>query len=320
MSICVPAYNHARFISECVSSALDQDADDFEVLVVDDQSADETFAIVERVADPRLRVVRNERNLGAVGNHNRCLGQARGRFVLILHGDDRIHPGTIRALRMALEEGQAVLAFGRRDIQVLGDLEDRSWADEFGRLDEPLIAAVLKRAPADSEAVKLPGQEVVAYHLDTDLRLNCIGEPSNVMIDREIAQAVGGFRPGLHQVFDTDMWLRLLCHGDAMFVNEAVAVRRVHPSTLTRDNMRSGVRDLDRQWILQGILAEWPTVPRRRELLRWQRRLLLKAARNVLNGRAGPRIESARQLARVAGRSFADSLRASPTRHGERQA
>ena len=79
MSICVPAYNGARFLRECLDSALAQTCADFEILVVDDSSGDNTAALARDYARrfPRVRVHVNERNLGLVANWNRCVELAQ---------------------------------------------------------------------------------------------------------------------------------------------------------------------------------------------------------------------------------------------------
>src|SRR5258705_231166 len=80
VSICVPAYNGARFLRECLESALAQTCADFEILVVDDSSGDNTAALARDYPRrfPRVRVHVNERNLGLVANWNRYVELAPG--------------------------------------------------------------------------------------------------------------------------------------------------------------------------------------------------------------------------------------------------
>lgn len=92
LSVLIMTYNHERFISQAIESALMQEADfDFEIVVGDDCSADNTFTIAsdyERRHPGVVRVLRSECNLGGNRNFARILGECRGEYVAILDGDD----------------------------------------------------------------------------------------------------------------------------------------------------------------------------------------------------------------------------------------
>jgi glycosyltransferase involved in cell wall biosynthesis len=88
VSVIVPAYDRARFVGEAVRSVLAQSLPDFELIVVDDGSDDDTPAVIEAVRDPRIRFFRNERNVGIPAAHNFALPQARGEYVAFLDSDD----------------------------------------------------------------------------------------------------------------------------------------------------------------------------------------------------------------------------------------
>lgn len=87
-SILVPAYNAAPFIAEAIRSALAQRCDEFEVLVCDDGSADETFEILRAFEDPRLRLWRHA-NAGRAAALNFLMDQARAPILVLLDADDR---------------------------------------------------------------------------------------------------------------------------------------------------------------------------------------------------------------------------------------
>ncbi len=95
-SIVIPAYNVAATIGDAVESALAQTYADFEVIVVDDGSRDDTVETVLRVAHPRLRLVR-QANRGLAGARNSGIAAARGRYVGFLDGDDIWAPEKLAA-------------------------------------------------------------------------------------------------------------------------------------------------------------------------------------------------------------------------------
>ena len=92
VSILIPVFNREHFISECIRSALDQTFTDLEVVVVDNASNDGTWDICQEFAslDSRVRIFRNEKNIGPVRNWLRCIEEARGEYGKFLFSDDLI--------------------------------------------------------------------------------------------------------------------------------------------------------------------------------------------------------------------------------------
>jgi glycosyltransferase involved in cell wall biosynthesis len=100
VSILIPAYNRKPFIADCIQSALDQTFTDFEVVVVDNASDDGTWETCKQFAllDTRVRVFRNNTNIGPVRNWQRCIEEARGEFSKILFSDDLLEPNCLNEL------------------------------------------------------------------------------------------------------------------------------------------------------------------------------------------------------------------------------
>jgi len=86
------AYNAQAFLREAVDSILAQTFDDFELIVVDDASSDETPRILAEYSDPRIRILRNSTNLGVGGARNKGLSIARGKYIAIHDADDTSIP------------------------------------------------------------------------------------------------------------------------------------------------------------------------------------------------------------------------------------
>ncbi|HUW75522.1 MAG TPA: glycosyltransferase family 2 protein [Gallionella sp.] len=93
VSILIPVYNRENFIRECIESALAQTYTNIEVVVVDNASTDGTWAICQQFAtkDQRVRIFRNDTNIGPVRNWLACVARASGEYTKILWSDDLIH-------------------------------------------------------------------------------------------------------------------------------------------------------------------------------------------------------------------------------------
>lgn len=135
LSVVIPSYNHAPYLREAIGSVLDQDVD-LELLVGDDASSDDSWAVLQTIDDPRLRIWRNEENLGAHANLELGLTQARGRWLAILNSDDRYACGRLAQCLAMLEAGAHDLVGS--DIQLIDDqgaaVAEHWWIDAFARL------------------------------------------------------------------------------------------------------------------------------------------------------------------------------------------
>lgn len=107
VSVVMPAYNMERYIEEAIRSVQAQTMEDWELIVVDDCSADGTCAIVEEMAkkDSRIRLLRNEKNMGVARTRNRGLDASRGSYVALMDSDDLWVPHKLeKQLALAQEE------------------------------------------------------------------------------------------------------------------------------------------------------------------------------------------------------------------------
>lgn len=104
ISVLIPVYNRERYIRECIDSVLAQSFQDWEIICCDNASTDGTWSILEGYAarDPRIRILRNETNLGPIPNWKRCLAGATGRYIHWLWSDDFIHDADFYGRMLAL--------------------------------------------------------------------------------------------------------------------------------------------------------------------------------------------------------------------------
>lgn len=226
VSICIPTYNHGRFIADALQSAMAQSYGDLEIIVLDNASEDDTREVVARIAanDPRVRYVRHPQNMGAIRNLNACIEYAQGKYIKFLLADDLLEPGCVAAMVDVLDRSPGVSLVGCA----------RTLTDE--NITPERIARVR------SDVVCIAGPKMIA---ECFFFGNRIGEPTAVMFRR--SAALRGFSEQYNQLVDLEMWFHLLCKGDFMALPAALCKVRLHAGQTSRANEHSGQVVRDRQ-------------------------------------------------------------------------
>ena len=122
-SIIMPAYNSARFIGASIESVLAQTYTDWELLIVDDCSKDNTAEIVDAFKDPRIHYQRNAHNIGAAETRNQALKIAKGRYIAFLDSDDLWTPDKLEKQIAFMQEHGYAFTFS--DYRIMN--EDGIW-------------------------------------------------------------------------------------------------------------------------------------------------------------------------------------------------
>ena len=286
VSVCIPVYNSADTVGRSIESVLAQTYPDFECIVVDDNSADGTAEVAAAFTDQRIRLVRNETNLGMVGNHNKCIEVARGELIQFVGGDDWLLPQCLERVVPVFDSPNVGMTFARRGLETT----NTSWKARFGVLDGPLQPL----SPVND------GHDLVRKYLADGGNGNPIGEPTAVTLRRETLIAAGGFPPEVPQLSDIDTWLRVLSRSDAAFVEEELSVRWHHAGSAT--DQFAGTATLDKMWVLSSLIRadELGSALRLRALAMWLR---------TLAGLSKAMLETPRAERAVRTRSFAANLR-----------
>jgi hypothetical protein len=140
LSIVVPTFNRVDLLRQTVASALAQDSDDFELVIVDDASEDGTWDYLSGLSG--VRAYRNPKRIGLAGNFNRAVELSRGRYVFILQDDDLAEPEMVSTL--AAEAGPELICFATCFIDGDGRNPRIYWQSERRLLVPP--AALLEFA------------------------------------------------------------------------------------------------------------------------------------------------------------------------------
>jgi glycosyltransferase involved in cell wall biosynthesis len=278
VSVAIPAYNSGSWVAEAVHSALDQTVRDIEVVVVDDASTDDTHAVVAAIDDTRLRLYRNDMNLGEAGNWNRTVSLCRGPLVKLLCSDDALDSDCIEKMSKPFSHPTVGMVFSRRRI-----LGDDARAAYYGSAHTRF---------GDLQQVN-DGRSLFELYMRARFADNWIGEPSNVMLRSDVFNTAR-FDSRIVRT-DMAMWIRVMFHYDVGFVDEELATYRVRPGSVTDLASSSGSRWLDQAWLYESLLDD--TAIERTygaQLRRLRRRERTRAAARLLRyGRLGARWKDA---------------------------
>ena len=107
ISIVVPMYNVEKYVETCVNSILTQTFKDYELILIDDCSTDNTLEVVQKFNDPRIKILKHIKNFGENASRNFGLNVSTGKYVYFMDSDDAIIPNTIETLYNAIEQSQS---------------------------------------------------------------------------------------------------------------------------------------------------------------------------------------------------------------------
>jgi len=211
VTVVVPAYNAARFLPEALDSVTAQSYHDYELILVDDASTDETAAVA---ASRRAVVIRRGARGGPAAARNDGIRSGSGELIALIDADDAWHPEKLRKQVALLDaRPRAILAATR--------------AERFGslaRFDPPLEEG-----------------EVTEGLLRENFLVT-----SSILMRRSAWERAGPFDtdPGLVSVEDYDLWLRLSLLGEFAALDEVLVRRRLHAGNLSADHLELYLRTL----------------------------------------------------------------------------
>ena len=132
ISIITPMYNSEEFIDDYFGSVLKQDYDNFEVIVVDDASSDKSWDLCRQygMKDKRVKLLKNEKNIGAAATRNKALQVATGKFITFIDSDDTVQKNMLSFLMNMMDDSADIVYCG---VTVDGEKTKREVQKEFDR-------------------------------------------------------------------------------------------------------------------------------------------------------------------------------------------
>ncbi len=199
-SVVIPLYNKERHVAKAVYSVLQQTFGQFELIIVNDGSTDQSRHCLESIDDPRLTII-DQPNLGVSTARNRGVEQASQPWIAFLDADDWWHPNFLTELATLITHYPNAVLYGSNYFYVKhgrNRVEDKGLAPDF-------VAGYI--------------DYVAVYASRFCVPINC----SFAVVRKTAFTAVGGFKPTLRMGEDVDLWIRLALSGLVAYVNKPVA-------------------------------------------------------------------------------------------------
>ncbi|MGD1809758.1 glycosyltransferase family 2 protein [Dapis sp. BLCC M126] len=251
VSICIPTYNGAQFLEIALESALQQTYPSIEIIVSDDDSKDDTVKIVRAFQEktPGKIAVFEHSRYGIAQNWNNTVTKAQGKYIKFLLQDDLLEPNCLEEMVDLAEEDEEIgMVFSPRELLMTEDSKsDRGCLDVYQHAQDVHKAWSQKLQRINS------GHKLLGDPNFADSPMNKIGEPSNVLIRKEVFEEIGLFDSELHQTLDMDMWFRIMCKYKIGFIDKKLTKFRIHPKQASHKNL--GLKNLiDNQFLRAKML------------------------------------------------------------------
>lgn len=207
VSVIIPTHNRAELIGSAIRSVLNQTYQDFEIIVVDDASKDNTEEVISSFNDKRIKYIHHQTNKGEAGARNTGVTNSKGQFIGFLDDDDEWLPSKLQKQVELLERSPLIIG-GVYTTFVM-----------INRADKRVVAQITARKRG-------------AIFNDMLIK-NRVGTPSTVLLRRECFDKVGLFDEGISFGPDYDMWLRISREFDFEYINEPLVKYYVHDNRLS---------------------------------------------------------------------------------------
>ncbi len=213
VSFVVPCYNLAHLLSDCINSILSQSFHDFEVLIMDDCSPDNTAEVAQSFRDPRVKHIRNDPNLGHLRNYNKGIALARGKYIWLISADDFLRrPYVLECYVDRLDKNPSV---------------GYAYCSGVGFKDGVETGLIGYSVYADKDQI-IPGHKFLKKLLKGNIVLSASG-----LVRRECYDQLGAFPLDMPWAGDWYLWCLFALHFDVAYFAEPLVCYREHTSSMT---------------------------------------------------------------------------------------
>ncbi len=243
VSICIPTYNGTAFIAQAMESIITQSYSNLEVIVSDDNSKDNTLSIIEdyksKIKAP-IFIFNHEPN-GIGANWNNCVKKAKGKYIKFLFQDDLLAPQCIEKMVEQAEKNQQIgLVYSARSfIYNPENIQNINWIKKYGALHTHWKHFEIASNKTYKGEVLLKDDYLLSYPK------NKIGEPTAVLLRKDVFDKVGLFSTTLKQALDVEYWYRVMKYYDVLFINEKLVSFRLHDNQASHINANNNINEIE---------------------------------------------------------------------------
>ena len=239
VSVCMPIYNGALYIRDAIQSIFNQTVMPQEIIVSDSGSSDGSENIVReeaRKAQATL-IILPTKTRGMVANWNSTIRAASGKYIKFVFQDDLLHSTCLEEMVKVAESDKRIgLVFSPRDLLVEPSVED-DWITQWLQQHQNLSAGF------GNLKISQPGSLLLRSPELLEQPLNKIGEPTAVLVRRDLFGKFGLFNENMRQLVDMEMWVRLMATSHVGYIPRALSSVRVHARQATS---RHTTEEIDR--------------------------------------------------------------------------
>lgn len=243
VTVVIPCFDVAPYLPETLRSVQAQTVHQFEVIMVDDGSTDETLTIMQRfaAADERLKIIRFDRNLGITAARNAALAQARGEYIALLDGDD-LWTNNALALRIELARRYPYAVVIATEFACFESELPAQPVGHVGLGQRARQAFASAFAAGEPSLLEKPFELVATTHF---------AWVAATLARRSAMTAIGNFEPEFRGPEDTLLWLRLALRGDFVFAPQITAYYRQRAGSIV--HVRQGPAELNYLKVLDWV-------------------------------------------------------------------
>ena len=243
VSICIPTYNGQKFIAEAMDAAIKQTYRPLEIVVSDDASKDATLEIIksfQNKTDIPIHIFTHKPS-GIGANWNHSIKKSKGEYIKFLFQDDILAPSCIeKMMEIAVTNKDVGMVYSKRDFLFdSNDAKSKEWIQLYGNLH----LSWKKNLIINGEVTK--GTDLLKDENLLNFPENKIGEPTAVLLKKEVFEKVGYFSENLRQTLDIEFWYRLMKHYDIIFIDTKLVSFRLHEMQTTSVNMNEKLNEED---------------------------------------------------------------------------
>ncbi len=246
VTIVIPTYNRSHFLKQSIESALSQTHKDFELLIVDNASTDETKQMVKSISDSRITYHRNKTNIGMMNNWNKCVELAKGKYLMILGDDDKLNSKFIEK-SLKVHKAYPKIGFSFSHCNKV-DLDGKY-----------LLRWGYKYTPAGY-------LDSYKYLYNTIRYGACLTNSSTVLINKSALQNIGTFEaPYSANTFDFNMWIKIGLKYPIYFIDQVLCDYRIHKEQVSELHWRKKEKPTGKIGTYLEIIAAIATLLQNKE-------------------------------------------------------